>query len=127
MALNITINTIPHSQHRYPTVSDYFLNGNGQQQFLISDMGNKDYEFLVAIHELIEQHLTEKRGISEESITKFDEEFEAKREEGNLDEPGNDPKAPYWKEHQFATKIEKLVADELGVDWVEYDNAVCEL
>jgi hypothetical protein len=93
----------------------------------VSEMGNSDYEFLVAIHEAIEQHLCKKRGISEEAITAFDTQFEASRAAENVDEPGNDLKAPYHKEHLFSTWIERLVAKELGIDWDVYDNVVNSL
>ncbi len=92
-------------------------------------MGNPDYEFLVALHELIESHLVQKRGIPDAAIDEFDIEFEKRRAAAPPDfadyaEPGSDPAAPYYREHQFATAIEKSVAEELGVDWDEYDRAV---
>ena len=124
----ITINTIPHKQQRYETVGDYFLSKRSKQWvFNVSNMENIDFEFLVILHEFIEWKLTQKRGISEESITAFDKEFEKNRQEGNLDEPGHDPKAPYNKEHVFAEKIERLMAEELGVDWDTYDKTVNDL
>lgn len=42
-------------------------------------------------------------------------------------EPGDDPAAPYFEGHQFATKIEKLTARELGVDWKVYETAINSL
>jgi len=130
--LHIYIDTVPHSTQRYPTVGDYFdVQTPGMRvpvtNVRISDMQDEDCEFLVAIHELIEQHLCKKRGISEESITAFDMEFEQNRLPGDVEEPGNDIRAPYYKEHVFATSIEKLVAAELGVDWDEYDKTVNSL
>ena len=123
----ISIETIPHAQHRYETVGDYWHPTDDSVEVRVSDMGNPDYEFLVAIHELIELYLCKKRGIAEPDIKAFDEEFEAKREEGNEDEPGDSPLAPYQKEHQFATKIESQLAAELSVDWAAYGNAVMSL
>jgi hypothetical protein len=90
----------------------------------VSDMGNEDYEFLIAIHELIEEHLTRKRGISEAAITAFDVAFEAARTADSTDEPGDSPNAPYRNEHIFATSIERLIAAELGVDWLSYSNKI---
>ena len=93
-------------------------------------MKNRKYELLVAIHELIEQALCEDRGISNEEITAFDKRFEAERALGlhTLDaEPGFDPYAPYMKEHAFATKVERMLARELDVDWDEYDRTVTTL
>ena len=123
----IKIAIIPHEAHRYETVGDYWYPSEERMELRISDMGNEDYEFLVLIHELIEAHLCRKRGILEPDIKAFDEAFEAKRPEGNTDEPGFDPAAPYIKEHTFATKIERQLADELGVDWKEYDEVVNSL
>lgn len=93
----------------------------------VSDMGNEDYALLVAIHELIEAHLCTKRGISEESVTDFDLEYEGRRREGDNSEPGDDSRAPYHREHVFATIIERAVAAELEVDWEEYEKAIYAL
>ena len=131
MSLHIYIDTIPHAEQRYPTVGDYWETtlraGTKTREVRISEMGNADYEFLVSIHEQIEQHLCEKRGVTEASITSFDMEFEAKRTPESLDEPGDDLKAPYHKEHVFATWIERLVAQELGVNWDTYNDKVNSL
>lgn len=124
--LDINIKTIPDGSQRYNTVGDYWKE-NGQENFRISDMHNWKYEILVGLHELVEESLCRTRGISEEAITAFDEQYEKRRKYGVLDEPGNDPSAPYHKEHLFATKIEKLVANELGVNWEEYNDAIVHL
>jgi hypothetical protein len=125
----ITIDVINHKDHRYETVGDYF-DVNGETVIRVSNMHNWKYELLVAIHELIECKLTQARHISEKKITKFDLKFEKERKEGKHPqdaEPGFDKKAPYKREHTFATKIEKLVAKELGVNWNEYDKKVMDL
>ena len=122
--MKINIEVIPHDKQRYETVGDYWVDEAGTQQVRISDMGNDNYAFLVAMHELTELYLCQKRGIKEPDIMAFDEAFEAARQPGNEDEPGDDPKAPYRKEHFTATTIERIIAAELGVDWGEYDKAV---
>lgn len=122
--MNTQIKSIPHNQQRYETVGDYWLDQDGATQFRVSDMGNEDYHLLVAIHELVEEYLTRKRGIKESDIKAFDEDFEAKRIEGNTDEPGDDLAAPYRKEHCFSENIERQIALELGVDWAEYTRVV---
>jgi hypothetical protein len=119
----IIIETIADGKQRYDTVGDYYHNETGDQLLFISDMGNKKYEFLIALHELIESQLCQERGITEDMIDAFDFEFEKDRKEGDLREPGDQPEAPYFKEHQFASKIERLVANELGVDWEQYNGS----
>ena len=128
--MKIIIETIPHDKQRYPTVGDYWVDKDGTRHIVVSDMGNDDYALLVALHELIEQTLTEKRGIKEEDITAFDEKFEIERDNGfhnDDEEAGDAPDAPYRKEHFFSTSVERLVAGELGVDWKTYDDTVMNL
>ena len=127
--MKIKIETIPHSKQRYETCGDYWINSD-TAEIRVSDLKNNDYEFLIVIHELIEFYLTEKRGITEESISEFDIKFEKERLEGlhsETDEPGWDKNAPYRNEHIFAEIIERQIAKELGVDWQDYDKAVNEL
>ena len=124
--MEVNIKTIPHSEQRYKTVGDYWTEGD-VLNIRVSEMGNREEEFLVALHELIESHLVLKRGISIESIDEFDKKYEALRPEGDVSEPGNSVGAPYFKEHQFATCIEWLMAIELGIDWNVHDKHVNSL
>jgi len=125
--MNILIKTIPHAEHRYETVGDWWFEPCGDLQIRVSDMGNDDYEILVALHELVEVILCKKHGVKPEDVDAFDKAFEAARAEDNDEEPGDQPDAPYRKEHLFATGIEKLLAAELGVDWKTYDKTVMDL
>ena len=118
--MEVDIRTIPHDYQRYETVGDYYIE-NGKVNIRVSDMGNEDYEFLVAIHEFIEEYLTRKRGIKEEDILKFDIEH------GDSEEVGAEPNAPYYKEHLFASAVEMLLAEQLMVNWQEYDKKVRSL
>jgi hypothetical protein len=123
--MNITLKSIPHSSQRYSTVGDWLVDDvTGDITILVSDMGNEDYNLLVALHELIEVKLCQKRGITQQAVDDFDKAFEAKRKEGNEDEPGDDESAPYRREHFCATNIERIMSAELGVVWDQYDKAV---
>ncbi len=117
--LNINIKTIPDNEQRYDTVGDYWKK-DGVDEIKVSMMGNRQYEFLVAIHEMVEQFLCENAGITDEEITKFDIEYEEKRKNGDDTEPGEDIYAPYHKQHMFAEKIEKMMAEECEIDWQDY-------
>jgi hypothetical protein len=125
--MKYVLQTIPHASQRYETCGDYYTDEGGVNRIFVSDMGNEDYEFLVLIHELTEQYLCKKHGVSEEAITAFDIDFENKRAEGNIDEPGDDNDAPYRDEHCIATGVERVVAGVLGVKWNEYEAAMLSL
>jgi hypothetical protein len=119
----IHIETIPHKNQRYPTAGDWHEN-NGILHIKVSEELSDKEAVLVALHELIEVTLCKDRGISGESVDAFDMEYEKNRPDGDESEPGDDPAAPYRKEHFFATNVERLMASELGVDWQTYEEHV---
>jgi hypothetical protein len=128
--MRIIIEPILHSQQRYNTAGDWWFEPDevgGTLIVKVSMTGNDKYDTLVGIHEVVEAVLCKSRGIREVDVSAFDEEFESNRKPGSNDEPGNDPNAPYFKEHQVATQVERIVSDELGVDWDEYDKAIWDL
>lgn len=146
------LQTIPHKLQRYETVGDW-QPGN-PAKITVSQMGNDDYEALVMLHEFVEFLLCQKRGITDKEVTVFDIAFEKARaaeirhimksyrrrgsygrtvtRQAQIDrinnmEPGDDSQAPYYKEHQFATAMEKALCHELGIDWHKYDKTVMSL
>lgn len=125
------LETVRHSEHRYETVGDYYDDKTtGLKHIVSSQMKDWRYVFLIHYHEQIEEALTRQRGITELEITLFDKQFEEEREmglHGDYDEPGDSVLAPYHKEHQLATTLEKLMAIELGVDWTDYENTINSL
>jgi hypothetical protein len=128
LSLRIHILTKPHSDQRYDTCGDWlFDKQDGSLIIYVSNLGDWKQELCVAVHELIEAMLCKDLGITDELVTEFDEDFESKRVEGNTDEPGDSPDAPYKAQHFFATSLERLLAAELGVDWKEYEEAINNL
>ncbi len=125
----IVIRVIPHDQHRYNTTGDYYEVGDGKWVMEISELGDVRYEFLVMIHELVEWFQLWLRGVKEEEVRVFDEWWEEEARKGNVqvDEPGDDLRAPYYWEHMFATLVERMVAVQLGVDWGEYKERLRKL
>lgn len=125
--MDINIQMIPHKKQRYETVGDWYQELSGRLNIKVSDMGNWKYNFLVAFHEQIEAMLCFAASIREEDVTLFDLKFEEERKRGmhSFDaEPGNDPRAPYFKQHALATEMEIKMARELGVDWEAYEKAI---
>lgn len=121
-----SVMSIPHKHQRYETCGDWSLYRDSVQ-VTVSQMGDWRYEALVAVHELVEALICRHRGISEFEVTRFDKAFEAQRKDGDKSEPGDDPASPYRREHQFATRVEKMLAEELAVDWNAYERAIEEL
>jgi hypothetical protein len=119
-----TIVALPHSLQPYDTCGDWQISSRGPIHVSVSEMADWRYELLVGLHELVEASLCKARGIDQHAVTAFDVEYEKKRRQGDESEPGDDSAAPYHLEHVFATKIEKLMCAELGLDWAEYDKAV---
>jgi hypothetical protein len=123
-----TVSQIPHRKQRYETVGDWIP--GKPAQIRVSRMKDQRYVFLVALHEMIEYELCRKNGITDREVVAFDVNFEAERKR-NLHprdaEPGADPRAPYRNEHEFASMIEMMVAQKLGVKWSAYEKAVLAL
>ena len=118
--MNITIKTIPHKEQRYPTLGDYWFDDNEDLEIRVSKLNNWMWEFLIALHELVEVALVKQRGISLKSIDDFDKAFEANLPEDNEEEPGEQKDAPYKMEHLFAHSIEIQMAVAFGLDWYSY-------
>lgn len=120
----INFQIIPHEEQRYPTPGDWWCDDEDVWQIRVSALGDWRYEFLIFFHEVLEMAWCRWKGIREEDVTAFDERYEENRRVGDLSEPGNDPKAPYWFGHQVATLCERSAAHILNVDWNVYDAAV---
>ncbi len=126
----ISIITIPHADQRYKTVGDWFYEVRDGKETLVikvSILPSWKYEFLVALHELVEAILCVFNGIGVDQIDAFDKAFEAARVEGNTDEPGDALESPYRPYHCIATGIERIVAALLGVCWKSYETAINSL
>ena len=126
--VKFVISEVPHRKQRYQTVGDWIP--GKPANILVSNMKDERYVFLVALHELVEYELCRMKGIGDERVVEFDRKFEGERRRGLhcvWEEPGDDPRAPYRSEHQFATMIERLVAQKLAVKWTEYEKAVIAL
>lgn len=139
------IETIPHEQQVYETCGDWrFENGSGLPmtqkaamqnidnndsvlRIRVSKLGDYRYEMLIAVHELVETLMCVHDGVQVEDVDAFDKAFEAARDDGNEDEPGDDPKAPYVRQHCVATAVERLLCSELGCNWDKYCRLILAL
>ena len=118
MTRRIDIRVIPQEWQRYDTAGDWYFDGDTLDIAVTGTDLADDETFLIALHELVEAHLCRKRGITAEAVDAFDKAWIAAHPgylDGTEGEPGDDPAAPYRREHRFACLIEHLVAHELGV------------
>lgn len=123
----ISIAIIKHDQQRYETCGDWRWDTRGNLLITVSDLGNWRHNILVAFHEFAEVMLCRHRNISQQDVDQFDIAYEEARQEGDTSEPGDSPLAPYNKEHKFATIVERLLAEELEVNWEEYEAKINSL
>ncbi len=115
----IFIETVKPEDIRNGDVGDWYENEGGVKIIKVLGGIPEDYSFLIALHEILEQKYCEKAGIKEEDVTKFDAIYNTGS--GSM-EAGDSPKAPYHKQHQMATVIEKLVCNALRINWNTYSE-----
>lgn len=134
--MRVFIDVIPHHLQRYDTVGDWkFVRDS--LFITVSEMGDWKKEMVVAHHELTEALICKSDGITEKRVNDYDMGFEARRALADhqdftatcgcyhepLDEPGDDPHAPYYRQHQVATGMERILVNELELSWGEYEHA----
>ena len=121
--MDIIIQVVEPSQMR-PEVdgADWFWDAAGDLQVRVCPMSDWRYETLLGIHEAVEAILAKFNGVSQMAVDAFDIAYD-------LDHPnmpdlnaGDDPAAPYKREHCFATAVERILCAELKVDWRDYDD-----
>lgn len=119
--MNIHIKVIPESEMR-PEVNgaDWFFDSNGDLQVRVSPMSDWRREVLLGIHEAVEAIMCMHNGVSQAAVDAFDLEYD-KTHAFDVN-AGDDPKAPYVREHCLATAIERILCAELEVNWQEYDQ-----
>lgn len=98
---------------RYPTLGDWY-----DDRIFVAETGDDRYNFLIAIHELVEQFLCQFDGVEEKDVTDFD------LKHLDSDEPGTLLTAPYRNQHADAEQVEKLMSNILGVNWKEYGDYI---
>lgn len=125
--MNIDIKVVTHDQMR-PNVHGadwYFEIRDGVETLVvrIEPMANWKYEALLQMHEAFEAILCKASGVTVEQVDKFDTQYD-------LTHPidcnaGDDPEAPYRREHTYATAVERIMAGAMNVCWDTYDRDLC--
>ena len=115
--LHISIDTIPQKQHEYATYGNY--KGHIRRRFIeVSELNDWRWEFLIALHELIEQNIALALGLSEAEILAWDlAHLES-------DDPGSLDGCPYKFMHLYAERAEKDMCRMCNWDYEEYCKAL---
>ncbi len=118
--MKITIETIPHDRQRYRTTGDWQWVEPDHLLIRVSEMGDWRKEAAVGMHEVVEALLCKGAvpPVTQVMVDRFDMAYTGDGE------PGDDPKAPYRRQHCFATAVERLLIAAMGLSWAEYDAAV---
>ena len=117
--MKVTFRVVPYSQMRYATVGDWQFSKNGNLKITVAHMSRPEYEEAIGLHEFYEAMACRAAGVSEQAVDKFDKAYK-----GPLEEPGDDPKAPYHLMHVPATEIERIFIANRGLDWDAYNAEV---
>jgi len=129
--MKIIIETVPKSALRYSTVGDWFYNDKEKCWYIqVAEFAEKKgeyfsyeehFEYLIAIHELVEMFLCQSEMIDQKTVDKFDMETGK-----NSPEPGDESDSPYYEQHQIASAIETLLVEATGITIGSYHVAVDE-
>lgn len=132
--MEVIISTVKHRDQDYDTAGNWAWEPGETLTIQVSRLPDERYEFLVALHELVEAYLCKAAGVSTEAVTRFDLAWEQVRRDSpsaasaealaGISEPGDDPTCPYRLEHKRATMVEQLAAEWLEVDWTAYEAAI---
>lgn len=122
--MKIVIETIPHQDQRYTTVGDWFSDPDGTLHIKVSELSDWRREALIAVHELVEVLLCKNAGILQVDVDKFDKNW---KPHDGIEEPGDDPEAPYENQHNMAMGIEQTLAAAFGIKWHDYEKELDEL
>jgi len=114
--ITVQVLLVPQKQQRYETLGDWTWNGSRLDIRLSREFAQEDprYGILLLTHELVEALLCRSSGVSGRQVDAFDMAFTGDGE------PGDDPAAPYHRQHRWAEAAERALAGELGVEWRRY-------
>jgi hypothetical protein len=123
--MDIHIKVIPESEQRAEVNgADWFFDDKGDLQVRVSPMSDWRREVLLGIHEAVEAIMCRHNGVTQQQVDAFDLEYD-KTHTFDVN-AGDEPAAPYVREHCLATAIERILCAELDVNWLQYDTELAQ-
>jgi hypothetical protein len=115
--MRILIESKPKKEIPRDDLGDYFEQ-DGTLYIHMVETKDWRHEALVAFHEFVESLLLKHAGIPYAQVDLWDEDHEEK---------GDSLDAPYHAQHVAAENLERLFAQQLGVEWEDYEQALEDL
>ncbi|MGO9062160.1 MAG: hypothetical protein ACLQU2_33070 [Candidatus Binataceae bacterium] len=114
--MTVRVFLVAQKHQRYDTLGDWIWTETGLDIRLSREFAEQDprYGALLLVHEFVEAMLCRSTGVSTGQVDAFDMSFKGDGE------PGDDPSAPYHRQHRAAEAAERALAAELGVNWRRY-------
>jgi len=114
--ITVRVFLVAQKDQRYDTLGDWIWTETGLDIRLSREFAEQDprYGALLLVHEFVEAMLCRITGVSTRQVDTFDMSFKGDGE------PGDDPSAPYHRQHRAAEAAEHALAAELGVKWRRY-------
>lgn len=121
--MDIIIKVIPESEQRKEVNgADWFWDAEGNLQVRVSPMSDWRYETALAFHEAFEACLCKNNGVTQKEVDEFDMAFDlAHPNEPDLN-AGDEQTAPYRREHNYATIVDRLFIGACQLNWKDYDD-----
>ena len=116
--MRIEIKSIDPAAIRYSTCGDWQWLPDGSMKVSVPDYANRNSEFLVALHEMVEAWLCRKDHITEAEVSSWD------MNNPELEEPGDSKNAPYHHQHMVAMNVERIVCEAMKIPWEDHQRWV---
>lgn len=118
--MNVSIRIVPESKQRTCVSGcDWQFNGD-DLLVLISPLSDWRREMLLGFHEAAEAVMCKQAGVTQKQVDDFDLEFDKMHPNEPDLGAGDDPAAPYFRQHIAAQAMESILCTELGVNWDDY-------
>ena len=124
--MDICVKIIPNEKHRAGVGgADWYFDKKGNLQVRVTKLSSWKREITLALHEVIEAVLAKAHGVTVAQVDAFDMDYEKAHMEDHGLNAGDDPRAPYVREHNAATACERVIAMELDIGaWSDYDREI---
>jgi hypothetical protein len=125
--MNIIIKTIPPTEMREGVDgADWYVDAAGDLQVRICPMSDPRMEMALKLHEAFEAILCLHDGVTVKQVDEFDRQYDLDHPDETDCEAGDDPEAPYAKQHSLATAVERIYTAHVGLNWRLYDDELNE-